>query len=119
MEDCRGRGDSEGEWEPYVCELHDGYDTHEWIGRQPWCDGNVGTFGLSYPGFTQTLPASLRSKYLKAVAPIASEKQPVRQSPGRVHNRESELVFGGGVRGVAGLGVPVQRGRCRRRRRAG
>ena len=75
MEDCRGRGDSEGEWEPYVCELHDGYDTHEWIGRQPWCDGNVGTFGLSYPGFTQTLPASLRSKYLKAVAPIVPAAQ--------------------------------------------
>ena len=74
MQDCRGRGDSGGEWEPYVCELNDGYDTHEWVGRQSWCDGNIGTFGLSYPGFTQTLPASLRSKYLKAVAPIASQQ---------------------------------------------
>ena len=74
MQDCRGRGDSDGEWEPYVCELYDGYDTHEWIGQQNWCDGNIGTFGLSYPGFTQTLPATLRSKYLKAVAPIASQQ---------------------------------------------
>jgi len=74
MQDCRGRGDSDGEWDPYVCELTDGYDTHEWIGQQDWCDGNIGTFGLSYPGFTQTLPASLRSKYLKAVAPIASQQ---------------------------------------------
>ncbi len=74
VQDCRGRGDSGGEWEPYVCELNDGYDTHEWVGQQSWCDGNVGTFGLSYPGFTQTLPASLRSKYLKAVAPIASQQ---------------------------------------------
>jgi putative CocE/NonD family hydrolase len=74
MQDCRGRGDSDGEWEPYVCELYDGYDTHEWIGQQDWCDGNIGTFGLSYPGFTQTLPATLRSKYLKAVAPIASQQ---------------------------------------------
>lgn len=74
MQDCRGRGDSDGDWEPYVCELYDGYDTHEWIGEQEWCDGNVGTFGLSYPGFTQTLPATLRSKYLKAVAPIASQQ---------------------------------------------
>ena len=54
--------------------MYDGYDTHEWIGRQSWCDGNVGTFGLSYPGFTQTLPASLRSNYLKAIAPIASQQ---------------------------------------------
>ena len=52
----------------------DGYDTHQWIGEQDWCDGNLGTFGLSYPGFTQTLPATLRSKYLKAVAPIASQQ---------------------------------------------
>ena len=74
VQDCRGRGDSGGEWEPYACELNDGYDTHEWVGQQSWCDGNVGTFGLSYPGFTQTLPASLRSKYLKAVAPIASQQ---------------------------------------------
>ncbi|MCH8115843.1 MAG: CocE/NonD family hydrolase [Chloroflexi bacterium] len=74
MQDCRGRGDSGGEWEPYVCELNDGYDTHEWVGQQSWCDGNIGTFGLSYPGFTQTLPASLRSKFLKAVAPIASQQ---------------------------------------------
>ncbi len=74
MQDCRGRGDSEGTWDPYICELYDGYDTHEWVGRQPWCDGNVGTFGLSYPGFTQTLPATLRSPYLKAVAPIASQQ---------------------------------------------
>ena len=74
MQDCRGRGDSDGDWEPYVCELYDGFDTHEWIGEQDWCDGNVGTFGLSYPGFTQTLPATLRSKYLKAVAPIASQQ---------------------------------------------
>ena len=74
MQDCRGRGDSDGEWIPYVCELHDGYDTHQWIGEQEWCDGNLGTFGLSYPGFTQTLPATLRSKYLKAVAPIASQQ---------------------------------------------
>ena len=74
MQDCRGRGDSDGDWIPYVCELYDGYDTHQWIGEQDWCDGNLGTFGLSYPGFTQTLPATLRSKYLKAVAPIASQQ---------------------------------------------
>ena len=74
VQDCRGRGDSDGVWEPYVCEYEDGFDTHEWVGEQSWCDGNVGTFGLSYPGFTQTLPAALRSKYLKAVAPIASQQ---------------------------------------------
>lgn len=74
LQNCRGRHDSDGDWDPYVCELPDGYDTHEWIGQQAWCDGNIGTFGLSYPGFTQTAPAILRSKYLKALVPIASQQ---------------------------------------------
>ncbi len=74
MQDCRGRHDSEGKWEPYVHEADDGYDTHEWIGAQDWCDGNIGTFGVSYLGFTQTLPAVKSSYYLKAIAPIASQQ---------------------------------------------
>lgn len=73
-QDCRGRHDSDGTWDPYICELNDGFDTHEWVGRQPWCDGQVATFGVSYPGFTQTLPATLRSPSLKALVPIASQQ---------------------------------------------
>ena len=49
MQNCRGRHDSDGDWEPYTCELPDGFDTHEWIGEQSWCNGKIGTFGLSYP----------------------------------------------------------------------
>ena len=56
MQDCRGRHDSDGAWEPYIHETEDGYDTHEWLGAQPWCDGTIGMFGVSYLGFTQTLP---------------------------------------------------------------
>ena len=74
MQDCRGRYDSEGAWEPYVHEAEDGYDTQQWIGAQPWCDGTIGTFGISYVGFTQTLPAPLRSPYVKGLAPIASQQ---------------------------------------------
>ena len=74
MQDCRGRHDSGGAWEPYIHEADDGFDTHQWTGAQPWCDGNLGTFGISYVGFTQTLPATQRSPYLKALAPIASQQ---------------------------------------------
>ena len=74
MQDCRGRYDSDGPWEPYVHEAEDGYDTQQWIGDQSWCDGNIGTFGISYVGFTQTLPAPLRSPYTKALVPIASQQ---------------------------------------------
>ena len=74
MQDCRGRFDSDGDWQPYVNEAQDGHDTQEWIGSQDWCDGNIGTFGTSYVGFTQSLTAPLRSKYLKALVPTVSQQ---------------------------------------------
>lgn len=74
IQDTRGRHDSDGTWEPYTCEIPDGFDTHEWIGRQPWSDGKIGTFGISYPGFTQTCPAPDGSKHLAALVPIASQQ---------------------------------------------
>src|SRR3954471_14178913 len=41
--DCRGRYDSEGEWDPFT-PLHktDGYDLVEWLAEQPWSSGKVG-----------------------------------------------------------------------------
>ena len=49
-QDVRGRCDSDGEWEPFVNEGPDGYDTIEWIAEQAWCDGKVGMMGGSYGG---------------------------------------------------------------------
>ncbi len=74
MQDVRGRFESEGVWRPYVDEAADGFDTLQWLGAQPWCDGNIGTFGISYPGFTQLLPAPLGSPHLKALVPIANQE---------------------------------------------
>ena len=53
VQDCRGTGDSAGDWAPIVSEHHDGLDTHQWVRAQPWCDGNIGTAGGSYLGHTQ------------------------------------------------------------------
>ncbi|MGD8240216.1 MAG: CocE/NonD family hydrolase, partial [Armatimonadota bacterium] len=51
----------------------DGYDTIEWIARQPWCDGNVAMFGPSYYGATQWLAAANGDPgpppHLKAIIP--------------------------------------------------
>jgi len=74
LQDVRGRFDSDGVWRPYVDEAVDGHDTLEWIGQQPWCDGNIGTFGVSYDGFTSTLSAPLGSPYLKAMMPFTSQE---------------------------------------------
>jgi uncharacterized protein len=48
VQDCRGRFGSMGEWQPFVHESDDGYDTVEWAAAQPWCDGHVGVYGNSY-----------------------------------------------------------------------
>lgn len=72
--DSRGRYESQGEWHPYFCEVEDGYDTQQWIGSQNWCDGNIGMFGRSYVGFTQLMPAPLRSPCVKALVPVANQQ---------------------------------------------
>ena len=74
VQDCRGKYTSDGEWEAYVHEAEDGYDCQEWIGAQSWCDGGIGMYGASYNGFTQSLTAPLRSKYLKAPVPTVSQQ---------------------------------------------
>jgi len=50
--------------------VDDGYDTVKWIGEQPWCDGNIGTVGTSYPGGTQHALAISNPPYLKAMIPV-------------------------------------------------
>jgi putative CocE/NonD family hydrolase len=59
FQDCRGRYASEGEFTKYLSEGADGYDTFAWIVRQPWCNGKIGTFGLSYAAHTQMAAACL------------------------------------------------------------
>ncbi|RYG75160.1 CocE/NonD family hydrolase, partial [bacterium] len=36
VQDCRGRGESEGAWDPFVNEGRDGKDAVDWIAAQPW-----------------------------------------------------------------------------------
>jgi len=50
---------------------HDGEDARaviEWIARQPWSDGQVGMYGVSYSGFTQWAAAKRPPSALKAIA---------------------------------------------------
>ncbi|HEY4131396.1 MAG TPA: CocE/NonD family hydrolase, partial [Gemmatimonadaceae bacterium] len=71
--DSRGLRASEGKWEPYIHEAQDGFDVQEWVGHQPWCNGNIGMFGTSYPAYTQVAPAPYRSKYVKALVPVSAQ----------------------------------------------
>ncbi|HTJ57628.1 MAG TPA: CocE/NonD family hydrolase [Devosiaceae bacterium] len=58
-QDCRGRYRSEGVFAKYVSDGADGYDTMTWIMDQPWCNGRIGTMGLSYAAHTQLALACL------------------------------------------------------------
>jgi putative CocE/NonD family hydrolase len=76
IQDVRGRFQSEGEFRPYENEGRDGYDTIEWAAGQPWSNGAVGTFGLSYPGAVQWLAAVQTPPHLKAMVPAMTFSTP-------------------------------------------
>ncbi len=66
----RGSGCSEGDtfslFHPQ--QGPDGAALVEWLGTRPWSDGNVGMYGVSYPGHTQFFVAAQRPSHLKALA---------------------------------------------------
>lgn len=77
VQDVRGKFSSDGEFEPMIHEARDGYDTVEWMSRQPWCDGRVGMWGESYYGFTSLAAATEAPSALACIAPgdIATDRR--------------------------------------------
>jgi putative CocE/NonD family hydrolase len=73
VQSIRGTSDSEGKWEEgdiySTAEGPDGYDTVEYLASQKWCDGNVGTAGVSYCGNLQWILARENPPHLRAMAP--------------------------------------------------
>lgn len=68
-QDFRGRFKSEGDDYPVFLsygwgEHQDGYDTVEWIASQKWCNGKVGTLGISAPGIAQNMVAPTAPPHL-------------------------------------------------------
>ena len=72
IQDCRGTYASEGDVNFIAPEAEDGYDTLLWIDQQPWSNGEVGTWGTSWAGWTQTGPAALGAPNLAAMIPNMS-----------------------------------------------
>lgn len=84
MQDVRGKYMSEGEFvdvRPFIPnkknktdidEASDTYDAIDWLLKNvPGNNGNVGVFGISYPGFYSTMAALSNHPALKAVSPQA------------------------------------------------
>ena len=70
-QDTRGRYASEGTYVPFTVEhtgdAEDGYDGVEWLARQLYCNGKVGTMGASYNAWMQWMLARLRPPHLVAM----------------------------------------------------
>lgn len=101
--DARGTGSSTGRaWTPFdsASESLDGCETVEWAAAQPWCNGTVGMWGVSYGGFTALHTAARQPPHLKAIATVFGIQDPYRDfvAPGGIPNllgnwmRETHMV---------------------------
>jgi uncharacterized protein len=72
VQDKRGKYRSEGVYTASGGDANDGYDTIDWLSKQPWSNGRVGTYGCSYLGDVQIFLAQTRPPALKAMIPQAS-----------------------------------------------
>ncbi len=87
--DARGVCNSPGVQAPFsVQEAEDYYDAIEWAGTQPWSNGNVGLWGMSYLAMTQHNVASLQPPHLKAMIALGTDAD--------LYN---EALYGGGIFG--------------------
>lgn len=75
----------------------DGYDTVQWVAAQAWCDGNVGTWGLSALGHIQMVTAAEQPPALKGCVPMVYHygDRYEQYYPGGVYERSrNEFVSG-------------------------
>ena len=90
----RGRYFSEGSYDHYLEGAGtDGYDTIEWITKQPWSNGKVGTIGCSSSGEQQWPMANSRHPGHAAMIPMASGTA-IGSIPG---NDTQGAVYRGGI----------------------
>jgi putative CocE/NonD family hydrolase len=79
--DVRGRGDSDGVFEPYRNDGPDGVDVIAWVADQDWCTGEVATYGGSYGGKIQWLTALEKPSALRAMVALVSPSDPFVEWP--------------------------------------
>lgn len=86
IQDCRGRFASEGKYRAFLDDMNDGYDTVEWIAKQPWSNGKVGMIGASALGITANLAAMSEAPHLLCTIAIVAQSSSYHHSsyPGGV-----------------------------------
>ncbi|UCC41278.1 MAG: CocE/NonD family hydrolase [Candidatus Aminicenantes bacterium] len=96
IQDVRGRFESQGDWEPFINEREDGYDSIEWLAAQDWSTGKIGMYGGSYSAFVQFAAAILKPPHLVTLIPNISSATPFDNMP----YEGGVLVMGGNIRWV-------------------
>lgn len=94
LQETRGVFRSGGEFAPYSGDAADGADTVRWLLAQPWCDGNIGSWGQSYMGMVQWALASTGVEGLRAIVPAQSSADFYRAhwySPGGAMSLDTSL----------------------------
>lgn len=76
VQDIRGRGTSEGVFQPGLNDAQDGFEAVEWAARLPWSNGKVGMYGFSYQAYAQFMAVKAAPPSLKAIAPAMGPWDP-------------------------------------------
>lgn len=69
IQDVRGRGTSEGDFQLFSHEISDGLETVAWAADLPKSNGKVGMYGFSYQAMTQLYAAMGQPPALKTIIP--------------------------------------------------
>lgn len=69
IQDVRGRGTSQGNFDLFAHEIADGEETITWASQLPGSTGEVGMYGFSYQGMTQLYAAATKPQALKTLCP--------------------------------------------------
>src|SRR5262249_19699841 len=72
VQDVRGKFESEGEYKIYNGDVTDWTDAFNWIGKQPWSNQKIGSFGCSYQGEQQIIAAQQHHPFHIAAIPQAA-----------------------------------------------
>ncbi|MEP6648504.1 MAG: CocE/NonD family hydrolase [Lapillicoccus sp.] len=89
--DMPGSGKSPGQLAPWGIAGAEAFrDAIEWAGVQPWSNGAVGLWGMSYLAISQHAAASLHPKHLKAMVAIGTDVDLYEEVAynGGIHNEQ-------------------------------
>jgi putative CocE/NonD family hydrolase len=87
--DVRGTGQSQGSWDAFGADEQADYgQVVQWVVQQPWCNGTIGVYGVSYLGITAILTAAQNHPAVKAafsIVPIGDGYRDIVFTGGQVN----------------------------------